>query len=79
VHRKRRVCISATAALADVLLLCGCTLAQLRPLCLAALWQPGHDYPGVWPSGTDLQASACGGLTGATDDLSRVALSADVT
>ena len=35
VHRKQRVCISATAALADVLL-CGCTLAQLRPRCLAA-------------------------------------------
>ncbi len=57
-HRKRRVCISAIAALADVLLLCGCTLAQLRPRCLAARAR----LPSVWPSGTDLQASACGGL-----------------
>ena len=40
---------------------CCCADARSRNYDLD-VWQPGHDYPSVWPSGTDLQASACGGL-----------------
>jgi len=59
VHRKRRVCISATAALAGTF--CCCADARWRNYD-PDVWQPGHDYPSAWPSGTDLQALACGGL-----------------
>jgi hypothetical protein len=40
---------------------CCCADARWRNYDLD-VWQPGHDYPSAWPSGTDLQAWACGGL-----------------
>jgi hypothetical protein len=58
VHRKRAFAYRPQLHLRTF---CCCADAGCRNYDLD-VWQPGHDYPAVWPAGTDLQASACGGL-----------------